>query len=204
MIKKIDDFKRAEIFKHYDESDNPFLYLTTKIDVTNIVNFCKTHKNFYATMGYIITKAVNDVDNFKYRINNGEFYYCDRIKSNYTQLINDEMIGFFDLPDITDYDEYVKEFKKRVKILIDTKENVITEGLDCIWISCAPWFQFSGIITPYRKEMPIPQFIWDKFVGENGKYTIHLMIMSHHGFVDGLHIGKLIDKINYYISNFNK
>ena len=199
MIKKVDNFDRLELFNYYNDSTNPFLYITTQIDVTNLVNFCKVHRNFYATMGYVITKAVNNVDAFRYRVKDGNIYFCDRVKSNYAQMIDENAIGFFDLPDITSYDEYISEYKKRNNKLTREHVNVVTEGEDCV---CIPWFQFTGILTPFRKSVTIPQFVWDKYVEENGKYTIHLMIMAHHGFVDGWHVNKLIKCINDEIKKF--
>ena len=67
MIKEIKNFERKELFEHYHSFSNPFAISTTKIDITNIVNYCKKHRNFYATLGFIITKTANQIDEFKYR-----------------------------------------------------------------------------------------------------------------------------------------
>ena len=201
-MREIKDFERMELFNHFNDADNPFLYLTTEIDVTNVLNYCKVHKNFYATMGYILVKVLNMVDAFKYRVQDGKIYFCDRIKSNYTQKIDETKIGFFDLPDIDNYEDYIKEFRDRNNKLITEKNNVITEGIDCAWFSCFPWCQFTGIMTPYRKSLTIPQFIWDKFIEVNGRYKMHLMVMAHHGFVDGGHIGEFLLLLEKYISEF--
>jgi len=67
MIKEIENFNRNELFNHYHSFDNPFFICTTRIDITNLVNYCKIHKNFYATFGFIITMSANQIDAFKYR-----------------------------------------------------------------------------------------------------------------------------------------
>ena len=71
-----------------------------------------------------------------------------------------------------------------------------------IWLSCEPWFTFTGFIPPFDKEITIPQFIWDKYENIDGKYYIDLMIMVHHGFADGYHIGKFIELLNENIRVF--
>ena len=38
MIKEVKDFKRKELFEHYNSADNPFVIVTTKIDITNVMN----------------------------------------------------------------------------------------------------------------------------------------------------------------------
>lgn len=200
MIKKI-DFDRKEIFKHYHECNNPFLIITVPICVTNVVNFCHTHRHFYATMGYLITKSANLIDAFKYRYKEGEFYFCDRVISNYTQIKKDGNIGYYDVPDITDYDEYIKVQSEIENEFINRNEYSCESELNEIWLSCAPWFSYTGLITPFNKEVTIPQFIWDKYTKDGDNYTVHLTILVHHGFADGLHIAKFIDKLNENISS---
>ena len=109
MTKEVENFNRQELFNHFNSGENPFLILTTKIDVTSVVDYCKIHKNFYPTMGYIITKTVNDIENFKYRYKDNKIYYCDVINSNYTQMIGED-IGFFDVPYTDDYNKYIESF----------------------------------------------------------------------------------------------
>ena len=76
------------------------------------------------------------------------------------------------------------------------------ERLDVVWLSCFPWASFSSLVSPHDKSITIPELIWDKYLLKNGRYTCNLMIMVHYGFADGYDVGKLIEKINYYIDDF--
>lgn len=204
MLKEVKEFKRQEVFNHFNRCDNPFIIMTTKIDVTKIVEYCKINKHFYATLGYLVTKTVNMSEAFKYRYDeNFNILYCDRVDSNFTDLMYEDNIGFFDVPFVEDYREYMKGY-------LDIKEQFLndkyfkSEGvLDVIWMSCSPWNTFNNLIPPFNKKVSIPQFIWDKYTLENGRYYIDLMILIHHGFADGLHIAKFIDLLNENIKNFN-
>ena len=201
MIKEIKDFKRIDIFNHYHQCDNPFIILTTSIDVTNVINYCKKNKMFYATLGYIITKTTNQIDAFKYRYSNSKFYYCDELASNYTQMFDDETIGYFSVPYNKDINIYRNEFTKVEREFKEKKKYDSTEKLDEIWLSCSPWFSFNSLISPFNKKITIPQFIWDKYELKNDKYYINLMIMIHHGFADGLHISRFINKLKENINS---
>lgn len=203
MIKEIKKFGRAELFNHYNKCDNPFVFLTTKIDVTNVVNYCKKHKNFYPTLGYLITKTVNSIDAFKYRYRDGKFYYCDEVKSNYTQMFDNNNIGYFNVSFSNDYSTYIQNFLNTQKKFLEDNNYSDDNDLDEIWLSCAPWFSFTGLITPYNKDVLIPQFVWDKYECINDKYYVNLMIMVHHGFADGFHIGKFINELQKNINLFN-
>jgi len=202
MIKEAKNFKRQELFNHYQSCDNPFMILTTKIDVTNIVNFCKEHKNFYATMGFLITKTVNEIDEFKYRYHEGKIYYCEEVKGNYTQMYDDETIGYFGVPNTNEYSQYIDKFLEIQTKFKEDKNFSAENDIDEIWFSCIPWISFTGLIPPFSKEVTIPQFIWDKYEKINDKYHINLMIMVHHGFADGFHVGKFITLLEENINTF--
>ena len=77
---EVEDFKRQKLFEQYDNKTNPFLFVTTKVDITNIYNYCKVNRNFFATMGYFISLVVNEMDCFKYRKENGKIYKYDTLK----------------------------------------------------------------------------------------------------------------------------
>ncbi len=203
MVEEIKDFSRLELFNHYNECDNPFIVFTTKIDVTNIVNYCKVNKNFYATMGYYITKTANKIDNFKYRYHNDKFYYCPQLISNYTQMFDENSIGYFAVPMKNSLVEYVNDFRNIQDKFLNDRIYLTENTLEEIWLSCQPWFNFTSMIPPLNKKITIPQFIWDKFWQEDDKYYLHLMISVHHGFADGFHIGKFINLLQKELDNFN-
>ena len=60
MRKEIENYERKELFNNFDR-DNPFIFLTTKVNITNIYKNCK---DYYPSIAYFITKAVNQIENF--------------------------------------------------------------------------------------------------------------------------------------------
>lgn len=195
---EIKDFKRKEIFDHYDQKDNPFLILTTKIDITNLYNNCD---NKYATIGYAISKAILKTENFCYRYLNGKFYKIEKLRVSFTELDKQNNVGFFAFDFTKDYKEYINSFKA-------TKENFKNKSYfnsvnseEEVWFSCVPWYKMTSLITPFDKKILIPQFTWDKFEFENDKVYTNLTIMIHHGFADGYQIGLFLDNLNSEINN---
>lgn len=203
MIREIDNFDRENIFRHYHICDNPFLNITTKVDVTNIVNYCKKYKNFYATMGYLICKAANKIDNFKYRFQDNKFYYCDELITNYTDLYSDGNIGYYDVEYSDDYQSYIDNFKKVKEKFLKDNNYETNNKLNEIWLSCNPWMKCTSIISPFNKNCLIPQIIWDKYELENDKYYVNLTMVIHHGFADGYHISKFLNLLEENIREFD-
>lgn len=203
MRHEVKDFKRKELFDMYHERSNPFLFVTTKIDITNIVNYCKIHKNYYATIGYFILLAANELDCFKYRVENNKIYKYDDLKCQFVQMFDDDEIGFFACDKKDSYKEFINEFTSNQDKFF--KEKVSSDSVDEgeIWFSCAPWFGFSSLVVPFDKAITVPQFIWSKFIEENDKVYTNLMIMVHHGFADGNHVGKFLKILNEKIEDFD-
>lgn len=204
MKQEVKDFKRKELFDYYHKRTNPFLFVTTKIDITNIVNYCKIHKNHYATIGYFISLAVNELDCFKYRFENNKIYKYDSIRPSFVQMLDDDKIGFFSYDMKNDFKEYIESFECNQTKLLTKGKSIDVPDQGEVWFSCAPWFEFTSLVVPFDKNITIPQFIWGKFTEENNRYYTNLMIMAHHGFADGNHISKFLKLLKDKIDDFDK
>lgn len=201
MKTKIKDFNRKELFNHYNSKDNPFVIVSTKIDITNIYSKCK---NYYASIAYFITLAVNKIDNFKYRYENDEFYIYDVVRPNFTEPFDDMNIGFFTCDLKEDYNSFIDEYKNIKQKFLSSHTCCTSNEQDEIWFSCTPWFSMTSVVTPFDKKITIPQFLWDKFSFEKDRCYINLNIMAHHGFVDGYHISLFLKEFNEIIENIDK
>lgn len=199
------NYKRALLFQHYDKRDNPFIILTTKIDVTNLIYYCKTHKNYYATIGYAVVMAMNTIDEFRVRYEDNKFYKYKKINANFVQSLPDETIGFFSFELKEKLHDFVAEFKKAENILLQNPNDSSIGSRDCeLWMSCSPWFSFSALIPPFDKKELTPQVIWDRYELVGERYYMNFMIMIHHGLADGQHIGQFVNKLQEIIDNFNQ
>ena len=49
-----------------------------------------------------------------------------------------------------------------------------------------------------KKDNATPLFDWGKFYEKNGKIVIPISVQAHHSFVDGIHIGKFVDKLQRF------
>ncbi len=192
-----------EKFEYYNGLTNPFIHLTTKIDITNIYKYCNEFKNLYATIGYVIISAINKIDEFKYRYENNEIKKYNTISISFTDITDGKKAGYFDVEFTDDYKEFINRYKYEQRRFKEAGESISTERNDIIWVSCLPWFKFSSLISPFDKENNNTQFIWDKVEEENNKFYINLMIQTHHGFTDGYHIKLLLDEISKIEKTFN-
>lgn len=199
MREEVKGFNRQELFDYFKTKENPFSVITTEIDITNIYNLCKNHGCHYGSIAYFLTKAMNEVSEFKYYEENGHIYKYDMLNPSFAELLEDGNIGFFTCPFVDSYEDFIDSYKR---ISDEFKKGRIPNEGDhggVVWVSCVPWFNFSGCVPPIDKNVTIPQLIWDKFKFRDDRCYVDLMIMAHHGFIDGSHIGKLIHAIEIVI-----
>lgn len=203
MKNEIINFERLDLFWQYHNRDNPFIIVTTKIDITKIYQKCK---NYYPALAYFITLAVNKIDNFKYRYIKEKFYKYDILNPSFTDIKPNKEIGFFrcDIDLEENYNCFLSRYKATKEKFIINGENIIGLEENEVWFSCLPWFSFTSLIPPFDKNITIPQFIWDKFEIIDNKCYTNLLIMAHHGFVDGYHISLFLNELNDIINNIDR
>ncbi len=82
MYKNLDleNYNRKEHFEFFNQCDEPFFGIVAEIDCTNAYKLCKTksvpfflHYHFHAIV------AVNQIEEFRYRIKNEEVVIFDNI-----------------------------------------------------------------------------------------------------------------------------
>ena len=201
MKVEVKDFKRIDLFNYFNSKDNPFFCITTKIDITNLYNLGKKHGSCYGTIGYYIALAMNEIEEFRYRYEDNKIYLYDKINPSYTQLLKNNSIGFFACPLKDTYEEFILEYKKINNDFINGDNAFQNPNQDVVWLSCTPWFNFTGVMADYDKSTVIPQVTWDKFMFEDGKCYVNMAIFAHHSFVDGYRVGLFINKLNEFIAN---
>ena len=75
---------------------------------------------------------------------------------------------------------------------------------DIYQFSAFPWVAYTHIshTESGKKDHATPLFDWGKFYEQDGKIYLPFSVQVHHSFVDGVHIGKLAEKLQCYLDSF--
>lgn len=193
-MQKIDlsTWPRAELFRFFSGVSQPFYSVTFRVDVTNLHAYAKAHGiSFYYALGYLVTDAVNAVENFRYTIRAGEVWLLDeRIPSLTDRKLSSEQFHIVTLPKTGTLDEFCRAAKAKS----DAQKSFLDqsgEPDDLIYISCTPWFDLTGCTNErdFDKDDNIPRITWGKYVPENGRETLGMSLEVNHRFIDGYHLG---------------
>ena len=194
MIKiDYENWERRELFEFFSAVSQPFYSVTFNLDVTNLYNYTHNRRlSFYYALTYLVTKAVNSVDNFLYAIEDGEIVKHDELLCSFTDLKKDsDNFHIVTMPCEGTLDEFCAAAEKKSaaqKEFINMEE----EGKNLIFISCLPWIELTGLTNErnFDRDDNIPRIAWGKYHEDNGRKVLGMSLELNHRFCDGVHIGK--------------
>ncbi|PSM03479.1 chloramphenicol acetyltransferase, partial [Clostridium botulinum] len=103
--------------------------------------------------------------------------------------------------DIIEFSNYARETS------INQKEYFpkIAENQDkLIYFSCIPWISFTSISNEIvmNKEDSIPRISFGKYFKQGNKVLLPYSVQVNHMLLDGIHVGKYIEKLQNFINKF--
>ncbi len=200
---KIIDENKWERAMHcmvFRNSIEPSFCVTFESDITNFKNKVKERGySFTIAMVYAVCKAANQIEEFRYRFYDGKVVLFDKIDIAFTYLNSDtQLFKVVNVPFVEDLDEYVRIATKTAK---EQKEYFTGPlGNDVFQCSPMPWITYTHIshTNSGKKDNATPLFDWGKYYEKDGKLLIPISVQAHHSFVDGIHIGKFVDKLQRF------
>jgi len=193
----IENWNRKEHFHFFKQFDDPYFAVTVDFDVTGALNYSKEHDiSFFALYLHSCMRAVNSVENFKYRIREDKVVIHDVIHASPTILREDKTFGFSFIKYNEDFNVFFNNFEEEKSRVLNTN-NLFPEHVsdDCIYCSAMNWFNFSGHKEPLLgvKKESVPKLAFGKFIEKNSKLMMPVAIAVSHALVDGYHVGQFVD-----------
>ena len=180
--------------------EEPFFGVTVEIDCTKAYQTAKElNVSFFIYYLHKTLVAVNSVENFKYRIADDKIYINDHIDASATIGREDGTFGF----SLIEFNPDFNLFKENALAEIERIQNttgLFTRSFDddnLIHFSAIPWINFTSISHARSYTFPdsCPKISFGKMItSETGKRTISMSVHVHHALMDGLHVGRFIDR----------
>lgn len=194
----IDNWNRKQHFEHFRTLADPTFGLVADVDVTKAYLSSKEKGNsFFVRYLHACMKAINAVENFKYRIEEDKIAIYDLINASSTIARFDNTFGFSYVLFSEDFEEFNHNFQQE-KERIENSTNLFPPkySLGCIHCSAIPWVSFTGHKEPFsgNKNDSVPQLSFGKIKETNGKKILPVAINVNHALVDGYHVGQFFQK----------
>lgn len=189
-------WSRREIFDFFSKISNPFYSVTFNVDVTEVYAYAKrSGLSFYYALVYLVTKAVNYVEAFRYGIVDGELVLFDERSPSFTDLKKgSESFHIVTMPCEGNIAEFCQDAKRR-SAEQTTFLSTDKESADLIYFSCLPWVELTALTNErdFDPDDAIPRISWGKFHERDGRKILGMSLELNHRFTDGVHIGKFAD-----------
>lgn len=205
-ILNIENWNRKEHFDFFNQFDDPYFSVTIDFDVTNIYKYAKANNlSFFVLYLHACMKALNSIENFRYRIKEDKIIVHDVIHASATILREDNTFGFSFVYYDDSFEQFNKNFDLEKKRVLSTKSLFpIQNSDDCVYCSAMNWFNFSAHKEPVfgvSKES-IPKLAFGKFVKKDKQLKMPVAIAVNHALIDGYHIGQFVDVYQKELNNF--
>ena len=202
----VSKWKRAQHFEVFRNSVQPQYCVTFDVDITNFLAQVKKRRfSFSFSLVYAVTKCANEIEEFRCRFVEDRPAVFETIHTSVTYLDRStELFKVVDVPIQDTMEEYVALAKKTEED--QTAYFVAPMANDVYMFSPFPWVSYTHIshTESGKRDNAVPLFDWGKFREKDGKVCLPFSVQVHHSFVDGVHIGKLAEKLQCYLDSFGQ
>lgn len=189
----------CQVFRN---SVEPAFCVTLELDITDFLR--KVRENNYSltlALVYAVSRCANEIEEFRYRFVDGNVALYDRINTAFTWLNREtELFKVVNVPMQDTMEEYVRTASEAAE---EQKEYFTGPlGNDVFQFSPFPWVSYTHIshTNSGKKDNATPLFDWGKYFEREGRIILPFSVQAHHSFVDGIHIGRLIDLLQEYLN----
>lgn len=197
--------RRRDRFDFFDRMASPAVNLCFTMDLPDFRPWCQARGlGPFHVMLHAVLRAVLKVENFCYRVVEGEVVAIDRLAPSFTVANQHGDLNFAQF----DWSDDLREFVARSRAARDEavaltafRENDRTLSprafKEQVFVTCMPWLDFTSIQHPMLSlaTPDIPSLAWGRMRPAPGGLQVPFSVQAHHGFVDGWHIHLLAQQI---------
>ncbi|MDR2550661.1 MAG: CatA-like O-acetyltransferase [Desulfobulbus sp.] len=183
------DWPRRDLFEFFHKFDNPCFNISVQLEAANLHACAKDRKtSFFLLALYAILRAANTVPQMRQRIVAGNIVEFERIAVMTPIMTEQELFRQIWCEYTPTFAAFAQENVPKVATAQrDAPVPMEDRGEDFLCASCLPWLHFTSISqAEYNFGQAVPILAWGKM--KNG--SIPISAKFHHGFVDGLHVGR--------------
>ncbi len=197
---------RRDRFALFDAMDSAAVNICFPLELPDFRPWCKEQSlaPFHVLLCAVL-RSVLKVENFRYRLLDGEVFRIDRLRPSFTAINQNNDLNFA----LFDWSDDVREFVARGIAAREQASSMAElntayaslgprEAKEQVFITCIPWLAFTSIQHPSASiaQPDIPSLAWGKFRDAGaGRLELPFSVQAHHGFVDGYHIHQLAQQI---------
>ncbi|MGI6030683.1 MAG: CatA-like O-acetyltransferase [Eubacteriales bacterium] len=202
MYRKVDmeHWPRRDHYEFYTQQLGCGFSVSAELDITKFRQVQQQQgARFYAALIHCISYCVNNQEEFRLRLRDGELVAYDVVHPNYTIFHQDDHT-FTDV--WTEYQEEFGGFYNRVTEEMDRYAQVKgmkakpTQPPNFFCVSCTPWLSFTGVSMIREGGMPfMPIITCGRYTLRDGRLYMPIAVTISHAVADGYHVSMLMQQL---------
>lgn len=208
MTKYLDvtTWSRRELFEFFIGFDKPYFNVSTQLDVTKLLPLVRERPgaNVSLSYHYFALRAANEVEPFRYRLSEGKVIVHDVINGGTTVMLPNEnfTLAYFDYDD--DFDKFMVKATAAMQAAL-TGDGAFRPNTrdDMIHFTTLPWVSFTNFshARNWGREDSVPKIAFGRFTQTGGRTLLPFSVEVHHALMDGLHVGRYIQRLEAALEN---
>jgi chloramphenicol O-acetyltransferase type A len=205
----LENWNRKEHFEFFCQMEEPFFGIVSDLDCTIAYDHCKQNGfSFFAFYLHKILTAINEIENFKYRIKDDKILIYDVIDASATISRADTTFGFSFMKFDPNFDVFQQIVTQETTRVLKTS-GIFTTAFphdNLIHFSALPWVKFTALshCRSFAMADSCPKISVGKMTTtQNGSRSMPISIHAHHRLADGYHIGLFLDKLQNLLNELN-
>ena len=196
----LENWSRRDLFQFFIGYANPYFNVCTRVDVAKLLALTRTKPGLKISLAvhYFALRIANETEPFRYRLKDGGVFVYDVIHGGTTVLLPNDSFAYAYFNYTDDFEQFVTDMDKAVdEVRNGTGPLKPTMRDDVIYHTTLPWISFTSFAharTPGRGDS-VPRFVFGKFTNEDGRVWMPISIEVHHALVDGLHVGRYLERL---------
>ena len=195
---ELSTWNRKEHFEFFSKFEEPFFGTTIHFDCTKAYTKAKElGVSFFTYYLHKTLVAVNNIENFRYRIEDGKVFIYDKINVSSTILREDKTFSFSEVEFNEDLNIFIENYNTEAT-RVQNKTGLFSRehNENIVHFSAVPWINFTSISHSRSFTFPdsCPKFSFGKMTTENDKKFMSMSVHVHHGLVDGYHLGLFFEE----------
>ncbi len=198
----LEQYARKQQFEYFCELTYPYVGLTVNVDITEWLYRLREQKRpFFLSFLYAVTRAANEIPEFRQRIVDGDIIEFERCKSSYTVALDNHAYCYCTVDCNKEYEQFLsyaraEQEKAKQRASLDDEE----ESVSLLFISTITAVTYTAIVQPVPQPADSnPRITWCRYFEQDGRWLIPVTLLCNHALIDGFHMEQFYQKLKEHL-----
>jgi chloramphenicol O-acetyltransferase type A len=191
---------RRDLFEFFRDYTNPYFNICSRLDVTKLLEILRARPetSVSLTYHYFALRAANEIEPFRYRLNDGKVFVHDVVHGGTIVLLPNESFNFAYFDYQEDFATFIVEAEHATRAAQRSDARFSpSPSEDRIHFSVLPWISFTSFAHARNngRADSVPKIAFGKFIRKKDRMLLPISVEVHHALMDGLHVGRFLTRL---------